>query len=315
MLIDVKERRLVKTPLRTAPKYIILSYVWGQVSQLQTTTSNLANLQEGESLATEEALLQIPRVIKDAMDITTELEEQFLWVDSLCICQDDAGSKHDQIRTMGTIYSCALATLIPLTGTDASTTLSQRRRRSDRASHQEPKAIALEQEIYNSTYAQRGWTFQERILSTRCIFFGAKEGYFACHRSCIRDGTENYESQDILPTRLRLLNPLLLGAAPDSCFTTGNGTSDQQFEIYMNIVQSYTAKNFTYPGDILPAFDGICEVLRGRFRWTMHLGLPQNFLFQSLLWTTNSERQQATFYGHSDSTQYRIPSWTWAGWA
>ena len=142
---------------------------------------------------------------------------------------------------MGTVYSCALATLIPLTGTDASTTLSTRRRRSNEAFVQGPKAIEFEQEIKRSTYAQRGWTFQERILSARCIFFGAKEGYFACHTSFIQDGAETRESPDYLPTRLRPLNPFLLGVASE--LTICGGLLDQQFEIYMNIVQSYTAKS------------------------------------------------------------------------
>lgn len=155
---------------------------------------------------------------------------------------------------MGTIYSCALATLIPLTGTDASTTLSPRRRRSNEAFIQGPKAIEFEQEIKRSTYAQRGWTFQERILSARYIFSGAKEGFFACYTSFIQDGAETRESPDYLPTRLRLLNPFLLGVASE--LTICDGLLDQQFEIYMNIVQSYTAKKFTYPGDILPAFNG-----------------------------------------------------------
>jgi hypothetical protein len=324
MLIDLKDQRLVKIPLKTAPNYVILSYVWGHASQLQTTTTNLAAHGVPGALRTEQALELIPQVIKDAMVVTEELKERFLWVDSLCICQDDDTFQHEQIQNMGTIYSCALVTLIPLTGMDANATLRIRLRWSEGAILQAPswqriitdlKGNDLEQELYSSVYYERGWTFQERLLSTRCIFFGEERIFFACHKSFVQDGDGQYGAS--LPTSLRLLNPFLLQSTTTDypAAITAEGLSDQQFEIYINIVEQYSKRRLTYPTDILPAFDGISAVFRDRYGWKMHLGLSQNFFFQSLLWTTSSPRQHTTFYNHDDSKSYRIPSWTWAGWA
>lgn len=59
---------------------------------------------------------RLPRTIRDAIDLLRSLNQDYLWVDSICIVQDDERQKHDQISAMDRIYSSALFTIVAMTG-------------------------------------------------------------------------------------------------------------------------------------------------------------------------------------------------------
>jgi hypothetical protein len=98
-LIDVNELRVVDAP--ASPRYFALSYVWGEAQGkcLNATKSNIAALREAGSLSAESLGASLSFSIEDAIRVCWEFEEQYLWVDSLCIIQDDPEdklqSKHD----------------------------------------------------------------------------------------------------------------------------------------------------------------------------------------------------------------------------
>ena len=68
-------------------------------------------------------IVKIPKTILDAIYFTEKISERYLWVDSLCIIQDDAEAKHHQIRRMDEIYSGATATIIAANGENANSRL------------------------------------------------------------------------------------------------------------------------------------------------------------------------------------------------
>jgi hypothetical protein len=98
-------------------RYIALSYMWGGVHQLLMTTENGAELSLPSSL--QRYWSNIPAVIQDAIHFVAALGERYLWVDSLCIVQNDVKIKHHQILQMGSIYNGALACLVGAVGGDA----------------------------------------------------------------------------------------------------------------------------------------------------------------------------------------------------
>jgi hypothetical protein len=78
-LIDVTIRSLVPYPTTdVCCDYCALSYVWGGVQQQTMGLGPLPTL---------------PQVIEDSMIVVKSLGKQFLWVDSICIDQSDAGEK------------------------------------------------------------------------------------------------------------------------------------------------------------------------------------------------------------------------------
>jgi hypothetical protein len=113
-LIDVEEICIVEAP--QGQEYVALSYVWGQAEMLRLQRSNLEFLQKRGSLN----LMTMPATIADAAEVTKAIGERYLWVDALCIIQDDDADKTYFIPNMDTVYGCALLTIIALSGEGAS---------------------------------------------------------------------------------------------------------------------------------------------------------------------------------------------------
>jgi hypothetical protein len=61
-----------------------------------------------------ELLTQLPTAVKDAIPLVRKLGENHLWVDCLCIVQDDEKTR-EQVDHMGDIYSGAYLTIIAAT--------------------------------------------------------------------------------------------------------------------------------------------------------------------------------------------------------
>ena len=115
-LVDVKAMCVVDVGTRSFD-YFALSYVWGKAQTLQLLRGNWHLLTEPGYLQSNYS--ELSSVVKDAIAITKELGHRFLWVDSLCICQDDAESKYYQMSNMNHIYKQAVATLVALQTKDS----------------------------------------------------------------------------------------------------------------------------------------------------------------------------------------------------
>lgn len=106
-LIDVKRRCVVDPPPH--PRYVALSYVWGNSAQVALGDRHSPRLRKEGGLS--DGYADIGTTIKDAMYLCEQLGERYLWVDSLCIKQDDEEDRGRQIRSMNQIYSCAVFTI------------------------------------------------------------------------------------------------------------------------------------------------------------------------------------------------------------
>lgn len=114
-LIDVQQECLVVPPLQST--YLALSYVWGQVEQLQLLKQSYAILTVPGSLARHRDL--IPRTVRDAMYFVSLIGEKYLWVDAICLLQDDPQSMLSGIRSMNFIFQNALATIVAADGSNS----------------------------------------------------------------------------------------------------------------------------------------------------------------------------------------------------
>jgi hypothetical protein len=65
-------------------------------------------------------LYLIPRTIQDAITVTRKIEQKFIWVDALCILQDDEDDKAELIDSMGEIYRRPILTIVAAAGQNAS---------------------------------------------------------------------------------------------------------------------------------------------------------------------------------------------------
>jgi hypothetical protein len=112
-LIDVKGLCVVKAG---EERYVALSYIWGNAECASLTIKTLEELQKPGSLDN----VVLARTVRDAIELTRKLGCGYLWVDKLCIVQDDLGEKHAQILAMRAVYAGAYFTIVAAQGEDAS---------------------------------------------------------------------------------------------------------------------------------------------------------------------------------------------------
>ena len=111
--VDVIDRCIV-TAINDC-KYVVLSYVWGSTTTCLLTRNTAATYAQPGSLSRD----LIPATIEDAMTVTVALGERYLWVDRLCIEQDNEADKIVFIPQMAAIYGCAEVTIIAAATIDA----------------------------------------------------------------------------------------------------------------------------------------------------------------------------------------------------
>ena len=162
-LIDVETNCLVET--QKVEKYIALSYVWGAVSNFRLTKANRKALLVPGSLT--DVWEGLPKTIQDAIVLVRHLGVRFLWVDALCLLQNDMHVLERGIRAMDLIYELAWLTVVAACGHDANAHLPGIRHGTRRASKNTVEikpgvhmglVTGLDALLQDSVYSSRAWT-------------------------------------------------------------------------------------------------------------------------------------------------------------
>ena len=191
-LIDVKTNSLVDAP--DGGEYVALSYVWGHSSSLLLLEHTRHDLYSPGGLAK----FKIPQTIADAIRVVKKLGLRYLWVDAICIQQDDAADKSLQILRMHSVYFNAVATIVAAAGDHADAGLCG----ADPRYPRRPQIVAEAQgfrfiaaspsflDIVHSgarksvtPWASRAWTYQEYRLSRRMLIFSQDNVIWKCRSS------------------------------------------------------------------------------------------------------------------------------------
>ena len=104
--------RLVETSAQHKAEYLTLSYVWGNKSKGLTVKENL---KQRLSCIDPESLC---KTHQDAISITRKLGFQYIWIDALCIIQDDSEDWEKEAAQMYTIYQTSVLTLAATSSPD-----------------------------------------------------------------------------------------------------------------------------------------------------------------------------------------------------
>jgi len=177
LVIDVQNSCIVR--IFGSFRYLALSYVWGRCKSIQLTLGNK------EALATLGGLAavfdELPRVIQDAIELTKRLGEKYIWIDSLCIVQNDDGVKSKLISKMNLVYKHAFLTIFAATGEDANAGLPGLQpdsRRPLQATASIGPGLGLVYPLSHvslgmSAWGGRGWTYVPRVDAV-CILLTLK---------------------------------------------------------------------------------------------------------------------------------------------
>lgn len=312
-LIDLENMRLVTVTGKQT--YVVLSYVWGNVETLQTTKANFEKFQEVNALNPESESLRIPETIKDAMRLTNALGQRYLWVDALCIIQDqDAAEKQAQLDVMGSIYAHAYLTIVASQGKDASHGLRGATHRS------KPRNIACHMARFpglqplqlhkvrlpgdpDSQWVHRGWTYQESSLSRRMLIFSKDFADWSC-KSAVWN-------EELIFCNNRGIQSNLMGkGGPGMLYTVRPWPCMPEWH---KIAMEYCGRQLGFDSDAEPAFSGMLGVMSRFFHGGFHFAIPQMFFDIGLLWRPfmRMRRRQANGDGYAQNIP---PSWSWLGW-
>jgi hypothetical protein len=288
--------------------YAALSHCWGGGILARTTRENLKARQNCIFFA------ELPKTFQDAVTVTRDLGLRFLWIDALCIVQDDKSDWEQESGNMAAVYQNAYVVIgADMSGDSNGGFLdqvshdrscdpgafvdNQRATIHARARHKNPCPL-LNNEWPSprlppgvepgplQPLARRAWTLQEQILATRMIHFTNDEMVWDC-RSGLRcecmeldHGYSDGENQRIA------YNNCLASSAAD------------KFTAWSRVVDSIMVRNLTYKKDILPALSGLAKQMQDS-------GAGTHDLPEGLLWTTELSIPRRV-------RPYRAPSWSWA---
>jgi hypothetical protein len=313
-LIDVKARHIVDAS--KGATYVALSYVWEAkevAKQLMLLKSTYERLTTPGGLSDSHP--DIPKTIRDAMVITSTLGFNFLWVDALCIKQDDNADQGRQIGKMDRAYSCAALTIVS-TEPHANCEIPGLRENT-RTPNQVVCQIGkinlvnslptLSQALLASRWDTRGWTLQEKVLSKRLLIFTESQVYWLCNATVYAEDTNlkfsvdtrslkdivgSYEgrSHDAESSE-RIYKPPFSDSVPE--------------DTYQSLLKLYMMRDLTQHSDAINAFKGVLKVLAPKMG-SHHWGLPTLRFSWAILW-----RLARHFPAHR---REEFPSWSWAGW-
>lgn len=345
---DGRKRYMLLETATTAPeghRYATLSHIWGSEQQPAYRTLRVnyeARLRDGISRDI------LPPCFQDAIDVAARLKIPYIWIDSLCIIQDDPVDGPTEAGSMDKVYTNSFLNL-SATASSSSKDRLPSVAKNDRL--QEPRFTGTNwtrrykgvyqifdphfwaDRVTQTRLASRGWIFQERALAPRVLHFGFDQLLWECPES------ERAEEFPLgIPEHLvnnyrrgfkwHMNTSSLQDDGDDDSAATGEAiANDEQQRLlhqkWATITASYTRCELTRATDKLVAISGVAQVLAHRFSDTYLAGLWSSNLIGGLCWQVPKMRRTTQnlvpsgLYARRWEISRRLadnnaPSWSWA---
>jgi hypothetical protein len=296
-------------------EYLAVSYRWGNETLLTTT-------QTFELFHTSIPWEQLPQTFKDAILIARELGIGHVWIDSLCIVQDELSDWEIESAKMADIYKSALLTIMAASASDSQGGFFQYRNTAKELaalpytdasgatqfSVLVRKALPYYADFVSATpLFRRGWVFQERLMSRRKLIFGKDQTYWEC--------SDVVQSESNKPNQSRYealaLDTKIAGTfrvfSDSICNAVGVDHHGPPAILWEAVVSQYSPCALTYEADRLPALSGLARTFAQRFGSNYAAGLWKDQMPNSLLWYIPLRTLRETC-----KEEYCAPSWSWA---
>ncbi|KAI2624397.1 heterokaryon incompatibility protein-domain-containing protein [Hypoxylon sp. NC1633] len=260
-------------------------------------------------------------VLRDAVKTCRALSIPYLWIDALCIIQDDPLDWERESALVGKVYSSAYLTISALKSESCIKGFLDRqppdieipfqsRVKPEicgsiglypyRAMSASVKSSELLGDFLDSKLTTRGWVFQEMAMSTRVLAFGKHKVHF------IRP--YEYQTQGQLMVDRRFLFQI-------AYLDRFGGNASDIYEMWRTVVVHFSPKLLTYKSDRFPALSGIAEYFSTALKDEYIAGLWKRELYRDLFWVcsyVNTKSWDVFLNELSDVSAYVAPSWSWA---
>ncbi|CAO2651453.1 Nn.00g040230.m01.CDS01 [Neocucurbitaria sp. VM-36] len=310
------------TELQVPARYAALSYCWGTkhdaTHQLKTTSLTLGQHLDHISFGA------MTRVIQDAVTTARALSIRYLWVDALCIIQDEVNDWINESERMGLVYRNAYVTICTITASSClegflnrpppikinfqSTmrpdvcgvyNLRHQPLRKQSGSRVDPRY----KDLQAGEWVFRAWTYQEQQLSTRLLSFGTSRIYISCAK---RDHIEPIHEEE----------PYYTYFSYSIQEYKRNRNVAQLYAAWNELVRVYAPRHITSERDKFPAISGLAKLMAEETGDEYVAGLWLGDISRGLLWQCLDKGcdQDTILRGLplSPSEAYVCPSWSWA---
>lgn len=307
-IISASEVQLVDAREKTELiRYTALSYCWGSPDDEQTqrgrTTADNFHARHNQSFL----IAELPATIRDAIILTQGCGLEYIWVDSVCIIQEDMEDWFTEANRMHEVYANAHFTICAASVDSASAGLFHTRQAWKYVT--EPCQLAgkriairsssLRELIQRSTWSSRAWTLQEEHLSPRMLYWTPQKIYWSCSKCLLIEGES--------PSKPA---PTATPRPPESSFLAASRSGLDLHERWYDLVESFTKRSLTNPTDRFPAISGIAMRYHRYRESDQYLaGLWRDTFAMDLAWKTSVFLLEVQKPLREDQV---IPSWSWA---
>ncbi|RYP32142.1 hypothetical protein DL767_005378 [Monosporascus sp. MG133] len=262
-------------------KYIALSHRWHN----DTPTTIKENVHDRRSAI---KLSSLPQIYQDAILLTRKLHVRFIWIDSLCILQDDRRDWFFEAEKMEQVYASAYCTIAASSASETGD---------------------FEQQVDNGELSRRGWILQERALSRRTIHVMGRQTYWEC-------GSAVWSKTD--DRGVKSANILASSFFPQ---TDAEDTSEGLPTAVQEVFAHYSKLSLTVLADKPVAIAGVERRLQTFYGSRSYYGVFEKFFAESLLWWRSGKSWLSPLIDFKAKFRewtvsgYRVPSWSWMAYA
>lgn len=300
--------------LAAGSKYVTLSHCWGKFIPMRLLKDNLALMMDTIPIH------QLSSTFQDAIEVTGKLGVRYIWIDSLCIIQDDLMDWQENSATMGQVYAHSCCNISATASEDGSQGLYRSHNPLPIEKFLLPISINDEQAWYyfwdedtwersidKAPLNQRAWVCQERFLSPCNLHFASDQLFWECRE---------LEACEVFPTGF----PEGFGAPPRSSkkwvsqtIALSNSVTEPSdngvqsaYENWKILLLMYTTSRLSFEDDKLVALSGLAAIWSGILTDDYVAGHWRKMLPAELIWYSPDPRCE------HENRHYTAPSWSWA---
>ena len=288
--------------------YVTLSHCWGSTGtqNLQLTTTSLESFQNGIAVSS------LRPTFRDMANMAWRLGIRLMWIDCMCIVQDDDQDWKRESALMGKVYANSwLNVSATAAGNDCSGLFAARNgsrpmdyfhtgydKNGETTTWEVTTAEIWQDDVESAAVNRRAWVLQERILSPRIVHMSKSMAFWECRTL---QASEVFPDGDLpdgkSPNNYSQLKQLYCQSRSADAYDIRDDWGLLLFK--------YTMCGLTFETDRLIALSGIASEVYKRTRCDYAAGLWSLQLPEDLLWRANNP-------GPTRSELYIAPSWSWA---
>ncbi|KAH7472785.1 hypothetical protein H9L39_12590 [Fusarium oxysporum f. sp. albedinis] len=317
-LLEISNDKLILRTNILKEKYATLSHCWGTSS-----SASIKLLKSTSNTFTHDgiALDDLSLTFRDAADVCKRLGIQYIWIDSLCIIQDDPQDWLQESTQMAGIYANAFIGLFAGHAKNGNGGLYSNRYNPEtflivekvgvKDDHGQQRTMYIQQQhlighdltfnfdlfpkfpsyeyrqlpTVKEPLYQRGWVFQELHLSPRAILFNSQELTWVCNQDAQCECGET--------TKNNFATKYFFTHVPKTADYPGAVKGDLFYKHGMrnwaHLIHRYSRLGLTFEKDRLPALSGMAKAFQTMGSTEMKddvylAGIWKSMLPEALLW-------------------------------